>query len=162
MKSYADFTDGMEFTTRGRTLTESHIASFSGLSGDFHPLHTDADYCRDTPFGQPIAHGPLVYSVALGLVSQTNVFGEAIIAFLGAERVRHLEPCFAGTTLHVKVTILETRPTSDGRRGVVSARYEARNGDDVPVMVADVSFLAHGPPSEETAVTATDAATGND
>jgi acyl dehydratase len=149
MKTYADFAGGLEFTTASRTLTDSHIVTFSGLSGDFHPLHTDDDYCRETQFGKRIAHGPLVYSIALGLVSQTNIFGEAVIAFLGAERVRHLEPCYVGTTLHVKVTILGVRPTSDGRRGVVSARYETRNSEDVPVMVADVTFLAHGPPAED-------------
>jgi acyl dehydratase len=103
-----------------------------------------------------------VYSVALGLVSQTNVFGEAIIAFLGAERVRHLQPCYAGTTLRVKVTILDARPTSDGRRGVVSARYDVFDTDEVPVMVADVSFLAHGPPDEEGSPPAMEAASNHD
>lgn len=146
MRTWEHFTEGAVFTTPGRTVTETHLVNFAGLSGDFHPLHADEDWCRDGPFGQRIAHGPLIYALALGLVSQANVFSDVVIAFLGADRVRHLAPCFIGTTIRVEVTITKSRSTSDGRRGVIEARYEVKDSQEVPVMVADVSFLAHGPP----------------
>jgi acyl dehydratase len=146
MKTWQDFAEGTVYVTPGRTLTETHLVNFAGLTGDYHPLHVDEDWCRDGPFGRRVAHGPLIYSLALGLVSQANLFGEVVIAFLGADGVRHLQPCFIGTTIHVEVTITRSRPTSDGRRGVILARYEVQDSQDVPVMAADVSFLAHGPP----------------
>ncbi|MCW3004454.1 MAG: MaoC domain protein dehydratase [Conexibacter sp.] len=146
MKTFGEFAEGMVFRTGGRTVTETHLVNFAGLSGDFHPLHADEEWCRGTPFGRRIAHGPLVYALALGLVAQANVFGEVVIAFLGADRIRHLKPVFIGMTLTVEVTILTSRPTSDGRRGVIGARYVAKDAEEVSVMVADVSFLAHGPP----------------
>lgn len=41
-KYFEDFEEGMEFLTLGRTMTEADIVNFSGFTGDFNPLHTDA------------------------------------------------------------------------------------------------------------------------
>ena len=51
----------------GRTVTETDIVNFAGLSGDFVQLHTDAEYCKDTHFGRRMAHGLLGMSIASGL-----------------------------------------------------------------------------------------------
>ena len=59
---------GTRFRTRGRTITEADITTFSGLTGDWHPQHADAEWARNSAFGERIAHGLLVLSCAAGLV----------------------------------------------------------------------------------------------
>ena len=59
---------GERFVTRGRTITESDIVQFAGLTGDMHPQHTDAAWAAESRFGERIAHGMLVMSYAIGLV----------------------------------------------------------------------------------------------
>ena len=53
--------------TGRRTITSTDIVNFACLSGDFNDVHCNHEYCKTTPFGEPIAHGPLVFAVAAGL-----------------------------------------------------------------------------------------------
>jgi acyl dehydratase len=64
---YDDLQVGMQWTSARRTLNEADISWFAGLSGDFNPLHTDAVFAADTPYGGRIAHGVLVLSIATWL-----------------------------------------------------------------------------------------------
>ena len=59
---------GAAITTRGRTITEADLVSFAALTGDWHPQHADAEWASGSPFGERIAHGMLVLSMAAGLV----------------------------------------------------------------------------------------------
>ena len=69
----------------GRTVTEADVVLFAGLSGDYNQLHTDAEFGRDTLFGERIAHGLLGLTIASGLASRLG-FGEGTIeAFTGLE-----------------------------------------------------------------------------
>src|SRR5277367_7092860 len=56
-----------EFESQGRTVTESDIVNFAGISGDFNPIHVDHEFAKTTPFRRPIAHGLLVFSIGSGL-----------------------------------------------------------------------------------------------
>ena len=56
---FSEFQVGAEFVTGRRTITETDVVMFAGLSGDFNPLHTDAVFAEKTPFKQRIAHGML-------------------------------------------------------------------------------------------------------
>lgn len=53
--------------TDGRTITETDIVNFAGLTGDYHPQYVDAEFARRSMFGERIAHGMLVFSIAFGL-----------------------------------------------------------------------------------------------
>lgn len=64
---FEDFEVGREFRTPARTVTSTDIVNFACLSGDFNEVHANWEYCKSTPFGEPIAHGPLVYAIAGGL-----------------------------------------------------------------------------------------------
>lgn len=55
------------FSTRGRTVTEADLVQFAGLTWDINQAHTDAVFAADLPFGERVAHGPLIMSIALGL-----------------------------------------------------------------------------------------------
>jgi len=78
---FEEFEIGQEIHTAGRTVTEADIVNFAGISGDFNRIHTDHVYASQAPFGQRVAHGLLVASIASGLAVQTRFMEDTIIAF---------------------------------------------------------------------------------
>lgn len=133
---WEDFPAGRTVTTSSVTVAEAHLVEFSGLTGDWYPIHTDAVFAAASPFGQRIAHGPLTFSLAVGLMYQSRAYGDAIIAWLGADQMRAKAPVFIGDTIHVAATVTASRPTKGGDRGVVDLDYTVRNqrGEDVMTM----------------------------
>jgi 3-hydroxybutyryl-CoA dehydratase len=125
-RTLLDFEEGTIVETRGRTVTEADIGNHAGLTWDFYPLHTDEEFARTTRFGSRIAHGPLVYTMSIGLMP-IDFFGDAIKAFVGVDELRHLAPVYAGDTIAVRATVTESRPTSSGTSGLVKIEYETRN-----------------------------------
>lgn len=138
---WEDFPAGREVTTAGVTVTESHLVQFSGLTGDFYPVHTDAEWAAKSPFGQRIAHGPLTFALAVGQMYQSQVYGDAILAFLGADNVRATAPVFIGDTVHVVATVLNARSTKDPTRGVVGLKYVVKNQRGEDVLSFDFTLL---------------------
>lgn len=130
---WEDFPVGRTVTTSALTVTEAHLVQFSGLTGDYYPLHTDATWSAKTKFKQRIAHGPLTFALAVGLMYQSQVYGEAILAWLGADEVRAMAPVFIGDTVHVVATVTDARHSKDPSRGIVTLNYMIRNqrGEDV-------------------------------
>jgi 3-hydroxybutyryl-CoA dehydratase len=110
---FEDFCPGLEHVTRGRTLTESDVVSFAGLSGDFTELHTNEEYARQGPFGRRIVHGLLTLSVSEGLRVRMNLTTGTVVAFYGIDKLRFVKPVFIGDTIHVRSTVVETLAKSD-------------------------------------------------
>jgi 3-hydroxybutyryl-CoA dehydratase len=139
---FDDLSVGDRFATRARTVTETDLVVYSGLSGDYHPLHTDEIYASNTQFGGRIAHGALTLTLATGLeFSLIGSTGESrILAFYGMDRVRFLKPVFIGDTIHLegKVTALDEK---DEARGVVTMHEEIKNQDGETVAVLDKRIL---------------------
>jgi acyl dehydratase len=149
-KSFEDFELGQRFITARRTVTETDIVNFACLTGDFYPLHVDQVYAEATPFRTRIAHGPLTFALAVGLMSQTGFLGDSLVAFLGADALRFLGPVRSGDTVHVEANVTAHRPTSKGDKGITVLRYSVKNQCGEEVMSVDMSFLmwrrADGPP----------------
>jgi 3-hydroxybutyryl-CoA dehydratase len=101
---YEQFEVGQELLTAGRTITEADISAFAGLSGDYNQIHTDAVYAAEGPFGQRVAHGMLVQSIATGLAVQTGFIEGTVLAFRELSCKFSL-PVFIGDTIQVKITI---------------------------------------------------------
>jgi 3-hydroxybutyryl-CoA dehydratase len=108
---------------RGRTVTETDVVNFCGLSGDFYPLHSDAVWAEQGPFGRRIAHGLLVLSLTSGLVRLEPGY---VWAFYGIDRLRFPAPTFIGDTLWVELEVTETA-VRDERFGVVAAAVATVN-----------------------------------
>jgi acyl dehydratase len=116
---FEDLEVGHEDVSPGRTVTEADIVNFAGLSGDFHVLHTDAEFAKSTPFGQRIAHGLLGLSIASGLASRNpGASQHRFIAFLGMTW-DFRNPVRIGDTIHVRQTVSSKRATKKPGLGVV-------------------------------------------
>jgi 3-hydroxybutyryl-CoA dehydratase len=101
---FEEFEEGVELTTPGRTITETDIQLFAGLTGDYTQLHTDAEFCKDTIFGQRVAHGLLGLSVASGLAARLG-FIEGTAVALREVTWKFTGPIFAGDTIHLKIEV---------------------------------------------------------
>jgi len=131
---FEDFTPGdVIWHWPGRTITQADDHLFSLLSLNQHPLHSDAHYASQTPFGKNVVNGTLVFSVGVGLT--VNDISGAAIANLEYEKIEHLLPTFHGDTLYSKTRILEkTASKSKEDRGVVYVETTVRNQRDEDVM----------------------------
>ena len=126
-KYYDDFEIGAAFVTPTRTVTLTDIVNFACLSGDFNAPHVDHEFCKKQPYGEPIAHGPLVFSIAAGLQCQTGLNDGTIVAMLGVDKWRVNAPVKHGDTIHMVATVKEKRPTSKGDKGIVTFLREIKN-----------------------------------
>ena len=133
-KTFEDFTLGETLVSPGRTVEAADINLFAGLTGDFYPLHVDEVAASATRFGGRIAHGPLTFSIAMGLVGLSNFLGDAIVALLEVDRLRALKPVRPGDTVRVHVEVTACEDTSNPRHGTLHLEYSVRNQDDVEVM----------------------------
>jgi acyl dehydratase len=124
---FEEFTEGEEIRTLGRTVTESDIVNFAGFSGDFNPLHTDAEFAATQPFGGRIAHGMCGFSIAVGLLVRLNILEGTILAFFGIENWRFKYPIMIGDTIHVVARVVETKETSKEDRGLVILEVDVLN-----------------------------------
>lgn len=138
---WEDFPVGRVITTPAVTVTETHLVQFSGLTGDMYPVHTNAEWAAKSPFGQRIAHGPLTFAFAVGMMYQSQAYGDCIICFLGADKIRATAPVFIGDTVHVDATVIEARASKDPTRGIVTLRYDVKNQRDEGVMSFEFSLL---------------------
>lgn len=135
---------GDQHATRARTITETDLVTFAMFSGDWHPLHTDTHWAaNDDRFGQRIAHGALVLSVALGLVT---FWPQAMQAFYGIDQLRFVYPVGIGDTLHVRTRVNAIEPRGDAT-AVVTVDFEVRNHQGQAVLAAFLHCLVRG--SEE-------------
>ena len=131
---YEDFAAGNTFESRGRTVTEADIVNFAGLSGDFVELHTNQEYARQSPFGQRIAHGALVFSISTGLMTQMNLINDTVLAFYGMDKLRFTGPVFIGDTVRVVKRVVELKE-KDAERGVVTFETTVLNQKNEAVIV---------------------------
>jgi 3-hydroxybutyryl-CoA dehydratase len=60
--------EGLTFATGEHEVTQAEVLAFAELTGDHHPQHTDAAWSASSAFGEQIAHGMFVVSLAAGLV----------------------------------------------------------------------------------------------
>jgi itaconyl-CoA hydratase len=143
---WEDFPVGREIQSRGLTVTETHVVTWSMVAGDWVPLHTDAVAAAASRFGQRIAHGPLTLALALGLIVQTGAFGDAVIAWLGLDEVRAKAPVFFDDTIRIVATVMNAVPSSKPGVGKAHMRYSVTNqrGEDVMTFMSGFLLTARG------------------
>jgi len=138
---------GAEFESPARTVTEADITLFAGLSGDYNPLHVNEEYCKQTVFGGRIAHGPLVYAIAAGLLFQLHLYDDTLVAFLGFDSLKFTKPVRPGDTIHAWIKVLEKRETSRPDRGVMKRELRVINQRGEVVQEGIQTFLLKRKPA---------------
>jgi len=127
---FEDFEVGKAIVTPRRTVTSTDIVNFACLSGDLNAPHIDHEFCRTQPYGEPIAHGPLVLAIAGGLQCLAGINDGTIVAMLGLDNWRIHLPVKAGDTLRVYITPKEKRLTSKKTQGIVVCERIIKNQHD--------------------------------
>jgi 3-hydroxybutyryl-CoA dehydratase len=112
-----------DFVSRARTVTEADVVAFSALTGDWHPQHSDRVWAASSPFGERIAHGMLIVSMAVGLVAFDP---EEVIALRRIKDVVFKRPVRLGDTIHVEGTETERHPL-DGDNSLVTFNWRIVN-----------------------------------
>lgn len=136
---FEDYRAGESRETGGRTITEADIVLHAGQTGDFYPHHMDAEWCKTQPFGQRMAHGTLIFSIAVGMTA--GAINPRAMSY-GYDRLRFIKPVFIGDTIHVVVRIKEKR--EDPKRpdyGIVVELCEAINQRGETVLACDHLLL---------------------
>lgn len=126
---FEEFDVGQTVVTAGRTITEGDIVRFAGLSGDFNQIHTDAAYAAQDIFGQRVAHGLLVLSVATGLAVQTGIIEGTVLAFRELEW-KFSRPVLIGDTVRAEIEVEETKPLPRLGGGNVVMKVSVLNQKD--------------------------------
>lgn len=136
-KYYGEHQIGDTGTTRARTVTEADIVTFAAFTGDWHAIHVDKDYAASSRFGQRIAHGFLVLSIASGLIDNEPPYA---VAFYGMEGVQFRQPTFIGDTIHVDWRV-EEMTDHDADNGIITFALAVTKSDGVVCARAKMKML---------------------
>src|SRR5258708_7709281 len=139
---YDDVEVGQHWESLGRTITETDIVNFAGLSGDFNPIHIDHEFAKTTLFRKPVAHGVLVLAMGSGLGLLAPPM--RTLALMQISEWHFDGPVFIGDTIRVFSKVLETEARARGRRGVVTWAREIRNQDGKVVQHGVTQTLVEG------------------
>lgn len=135
---YEDFELNSVRYTNGRTITETDIVIHAGQSGDFFPHHMDEEWCKTQPFQRRMAHGTLVFTVAVGLTAGAI---NPVSMTYGYEKIRFTRPVFIGDTIRVKVQISQLKDHKKPGFGLVSELLEVTNQHQELVMICEHVLL---------------------
>jgi 3-hydroxybutyryl-CoA dehydratase len=128
---------GQRFRCGERTVRDTDVIVFSALTGDWHPQHCDPDWAAASPFGERIAHGMLILSLAVGLVPLDP---ERVLALRRVGDVVFKRPVRLNEVISVEGELTALRPI-DERAGLVDFRWSIRNQEQALVARADVQVL---------------------
>jgi len=143
MTSYylEDFAAEQRFISGGRTITEADLTFFSMISGDWNPVHCDAEFAKKTRYGERVVHGVLGIAISTGMMHELGIFEKSVIAMLGFRNWNFLAPLLVGDTIHLQLTIMAVEPGKSGRSGKLARKFELINQNDVIVQEGESDVL---------------------
>jgi acyl dehydratase len=140
---WQDLEVGQRFRTFRRTITETDLVNFIGVTGMLEAIFIDAEYEEGAISGRPVP-AALTYSLIEGFILQTMIQGTGL-AMLELTQQIHA-PVMVGDSVAATVEVTEIRPTSKRNRAVVTSRIEVYNQKDVNVMTYTAKRLLAGRP----------------
>jgi acyl dehydratase len=141
---FEDIEVGEEYESPGRTVTETDIVLFAGLSGDYNVLHTDAEFMKKSIFGERIAHGLLGLAIQAGLFTRATQ-PYATLAFVGL-RWKFRGPIKIGDTIRLRAKVALKKETSKLDRGLVTLERTVLNQRDEVVQEGETDLLVERRP----------------
>ena len=145
---FEDYAPDFHLRTMGRTVTETDLVNFIGLSGMFESLFVDQEHLKkQSTYSGRLVPGALVYAMAEGLAVQTGILHDRGLAFLGLELTMR-GPTYVGDTLHVEIGLASKRETRHADRGIVVTAHSVRNQRGEEVMSAKITRMIRRRPSQ--------------
>lgn len=136
-RRFADLAVGDRFATPAITVTEREILDFAALTGDTHPQHTDPEWAAGSRFGEQIAHGLLVVSLAVGSMPLDP---DRVVALRRVTDAVFKQPVKIGDIVHVEGEIVRTREL-DPDQGLVELRLRIVNGEGRLAVRASIELV---------------------
>jgi acyl dehydratase len=130
---FEDFEVGQTFESGGRTITETDLTFFSMLSGDWNPIHADAEFAKNTRYGQRVVHGTLGIAIATGMLHEMGIFHDSAVAMMSLNDWKFVAPILVGDTLHLRLEITELDGGKSERVGRLGRRFIMLNQRDETV-----------------------------
>jgi 3-hydroxybutyryl-CoA dehydratase len=134
-KKYEDFKIG-DKTVFSKTITESDIFAFAGISGDFNPLHVNEEFSKTSMFEGRIAHGMLTASLICHTLTDMIGLGGVHIS----QSVRFKGPVKIGDTITVETEIIDLKP----EKKRLIAKSTLTNQDGVVVLIGEAEGMLPG------------------
>ncbi|MCL0030196.1 MaoC family dehydratase [Thermodesulfovibrionales bacterium] len=122
-----------------KTISETDVYLFAGITGDFNPTHVNEEFARKTPFGKRIAHGGITTSL-VGSVLGTMLPGLGTVAL--EISCRYYAPVFPGNTITASATVLE----KNEQKNRIRMELKWVNQEEVEVAKGEAVVM---PPKEE-------------
>jgi acyl dehydratase len=144
---FEDFQVGLQVRTRARTVTESDIVGFAGLSGDYNSIHTDEVYSAQSAFGRRVAHGLLGLSIISGLAVRTGILEGTVLAFREINDWKFSLPVYIGDTIFADLTVDEARAMPRLGGGLVGLAFDVKNQSGQSVMKGRWTVLVQSRPA---------------
>ena len=140
--TWEDYTVGERYKTLGRTITESDIINFIGVTGMNEVLFTDHTFTIGVAAAGRAAPAALTYSLIEGIICQYLIQGTGL-AMLELQK-RILAPVVVGDTVYAEIEVLSVRKTSKGNRGIVKTRNDIVNQRGDVVITYEATRMVAG------------------
>lgn len=135
---FEDYELNTNRSSMGRTITEADIVLHAGQTGDFYPHHMDKEWCATQPFKERIAHGTLIFSVAVGMTA--GEINPRAMSY-GYDKLRFIRPVHIGDTIRSHVTVSEKKDYKRPSHGIVLEKLEVFNQRQELVLVCEHVLL---------------------
>jgi 3-hydroxybutyryl-CoA dehydratase len=143
---FEEFSAGQTFLTVARTITEADVVNFAGLSGDYNAIHTDAVYAAQGTFGQRVAHGLLVLSIASGLAVRSGILERTVMLWRDISDWKFSRPVVIGDTVHATLEIEDTKALPRMGGGSLTIKIQVINQDEDVVMSGHWTMMVQSRP----------------
>lgn len=137
---YDEWELNREHITGARTITETDVVNFAGLSGDWSATHTNDVYGKSTIYGSRIVYGNVTFIVSTGLMAQTMLF-DGTSQGLVDMKISYQEPVRFGDTIYCRFLPVEKRPTKQPDKGLVVFHVFVYNQRDEQVAEERLTYL---------------------
>ncbi|MCY4070242.1 MAG: MaoC/PaaZ C-terminal domain-containing protein [Chloroflexi bacterium] len=137
---FEEFEIGRTMRTRGRTITEADLVQFAALTGDYNPMHTDAEYSKDSFMRARVAHGMLSLSYAIGQAYQLGILERTVLGFRGLD-MKFSSPVYIGDTIHAELKVTEAKEARRLGGGLVTLDLRIVKQDGVIAQKGSMSLL---------------------
>lgn len=144
---YEEFELGEVITTMGRTVTETDLVNFIGVSGMFEELFINREFAEnESIYRNRLVPGALTYAIQEGLCVQLGLIHRTGMAFLGVE-LRIPAPTFVNDTIHVEIETVDKRESRQADRGIITFRHTVKNQRGQSVMIAEIKRMIQRRPA---------------